>query len=47
MALGGLDNFSPVGQMLREWKANAEIYADSRLARRPIDADGDAVPVPS
>jgi len=50
MAVGGLDNFAPVGQMLREWKATAEIHADPRLARRlrrPIDADGDAVPVPS
>lgn len=50
MAAGGLDNFAPVGQMLREWKATAEIHADLRLARRlrrSIDADGDAVPVPS
>ena len=50
MAVGGLDNFAPVGRMLREWKATAEIHADPRLARRlrlPIDAHGDAVPVPS
>jgi hypothetical protein len=50
MAAGGIDNLAPVGQMLREWKSTAEIHADPRLARRlrrPIDADGDAVPVPS
>ena len=49
MAVDDLDNYSPVGQMLREWKATAEIHADSKLARRlrrSIDADGDAVPVP-
>jgi len=50
MAVGGLDNFAPAGQLLREWKAIAEMHADPRLARRlrcPIDSDGDAVPVPS
>ena len=50
MAVGGLDNYAPVGQMLREWKATAENHAYPRLARRlrrAIDADGDAVPVPS
>lgn len=50
MAVGGLDNFAPVGRMLRKCKTTAEIHADPRLARRlrrPIDADGDAVPVPS
>ena len=50
MAVGGLDNYTPIGQMLREWKSTAEIHADPRLARRlrrSIDADGGAVPVPS
>lgn len=49
MAVAGLDNYSPVGQLLREWKTTAEIHADPKLARRlrrSIDADGDAVPVP-
>jgi len=49
-AVGGVENFAPVGQMLREWKTTAKIHADPQLARRlrrPIDADGDAVPVPS
>jgi hypothetical protein len=49
MAVAGLDNYAPVGQLLREWKATAEIHADPKLARRlrrSIDAGGDAVPVP-
>jgi hypothetical protein len=29
-----LDNYSPVAQLLREWKATAEIHADPKLARR-------------
>ena len=49
MAVAGLENYAPVGQLLREWKATAEIHADPRLARRlrrSIDADGDAVSAP-
>jgi hypothetical protein len=49
MAVAGMDNFAPVGQLLREWKATAEIHADPKLARRlrrSIDADGDAVAIP-
>ncbi len=49
MAVAGMDNYAPVGQLLREWKATAEIHADPKLARRlrrSIDADGDAVSVP-
>jgi hypothetical protein len=49
MAVAGMDNYAPVGQLLREWRATAEIHADPKLARRlrrSIDADGDAVPSP-
>ena len=49
MAVADMDNFAPVGQLLREWKATAEIHADPKLARRlrrSIDADGDAVTIP-
>ena len=49
MAAAGLENYGPVGQLLRQWKATAEIHADPKLARRlrrSIDADGDPVPVP-
>lgn len=45
-----VDNYSPVTQMLREWKATAEIHADPKLARRlrnPIEAVGDAVAAPT
>ena len=50
LAVGMIDNFAPVGQLLREWKATAEIHADPRLARRlrrGIDAEGDAVVPPA
>lgn len=44
---GSVDNFSPVAQLLREWKATAEIHADPKLARRlrkPLVAGGDPIP---
>lgn len=44
-----IDNLTPLGQLLQEWKATAEIYADPSLARRlrdRLDADGDTVPAP-
>jgi hypothetical protein len=44
-----VENYSPVAQLLREWKATAEIHADPALARRlrkAIDADGKQVAVP-
>lgn len=52
MLLGAaaVDNYSPVTQLIREWKATAEIHADSALARRlskPLDASGDIVPAPA
>jgi hypothetical protein len=39
-AAAELDNYSPVGQLVREWRATAEIHADPKLAdrlRRPIE----------
>ena len=50
LAVSTIDNFAPVGQLLREWKATAEIHADPRLARRlrrRVDADGEAVQAPA
>ena len=50
LAVSTIDNFAPVGQLLREWKSTAEIHADPRLARRlrrRVDAGGEAVPAPS
>lgn len=44
-----VDNFWPVAQLLREWKATAEVHADPKLARRlrkPIDAGGGPVAAP-
>jgi hypothetical protein len=45
-----VENYSPVAQLMREWKATAEIHADPALARRlrtPLDADGVQVTVPA
>jgi hypothetical protein len=44
-----VENYSPVAQLLREWRATAEIHADPALARRlrkAINADGKQVAVP-
>lgn len=41
-----LDNYSPVSQFIREWRATAEIHADPKLARRlrrSLQAGGDRV----
>ena len=49
-AAAELSNSAPLTQLVREWRATAEVYADPKLARRlrrPIEADGDAIPVPS
>ena len=49
LAVSTIDNFAPVGRLLREWKATAEIHADPRLARRlrgRLDATGESVPAP-
>jgi len=45
-----VDNYAPVVQLLREWKATAEIHADPRLKRRlrnPVEAAGDLVNAPA
>ena len=45
-----VENYSPVAQLLREWKATAEIHADPKLARRlrkPIEAAGNRVAAPA
>lgn len=50
LAVSTIDNFAPVGQLLREWKATAEIHADPRLARRlrrRIEASGELVEAPA
>lgn len=50
VAVSTIDNYAPVGRLLREWKATAEVHADPRLARRlrrRTDAGGDRIPVPA
>ncbi len=44
-----VENYSPVAQLLREWRATAEIHADPKLAGRlggPIEAAGDRIVAP-
>lgn len=45
-AAAELDNYAPLTQLVREWRATAEIHADPTLARRlrrAVDAKGDRV----
>jgi hypothetical protein len=49
LASAEIDSYTPVSQMLAEWRATAEVHADPKLARRlgrPVDADGDRVAAP-
>lgn len=49
VAAAEVDNFAPLGQLIDEWRATAEIHADPQLARRlrrPISAKGQPVPLP-
>lgn len=49
-AAAELDNVAPVTQLIREWRATAEVHADPKLARRlrgAVDASGDRVSLPT
>ncbi|MGC9960897.1 MAG: DUF6247 family protein [Acidimicrobiales bacterium] len=49
-AAAELDNYGPLSQLVREWRATAEVHADPRLARRlrrPVEAGGDAIAPPA
>jgi hypothetical protein len=46
VAAAELDSYAPLSQLVREWRATAEIHADPKLARRlrrPLEAAGDQV----
>jgi hypothetical protein len=48
-ASGSLDSFAPLTQLLREWRATAEIYADPALfaaLSTPVEGRGGAVARP-
>lgn len=48
-AAADLDAFGELSQLVREWRATAEIHAEPRLARRlkrPLEAAGEQVAVP-
>lgn len=45
-----LDIYAPLGQLVREWRATAEIHADPRLVRRlkrPLQAEGQPIALPA
>lgn len=45
-----IDNYEALSQLIREWRATAEIHSDPKLGRRlrrPIQAGGDVVAPPS
>jgi hypothetical protein len=49
-AAAELDNYAPLSQRVREWRATAEVHADPNLARRlrrRLEASGDRVPAPA
>jgi hypothetical protein len=48
-ATAAVDSYEPLTQLVREWRATAEVHADPKLAkrlRRPLDASGDPVALP-
>jgi len=50
VAAGEVDSFTPLAQVLHEWRATAEIHADPKLARRlrrSVVAKGGSVPRPA
>ena len=49
IAAAELDSYGPLSQLIREWRATAEIHADPSLARslrRATQAEGEPVAVP-
>lgn len=49
-AAADVDNYEPLTQLVREWRATAEVHADPKLARRlhrALDASGDRVAAPA
>ena len=50
LAAATVDVYAPVAQLVREWRATAEIHADPELLRQltgAVQAAGDAVPRPA
>lgn len=49
-AAAAVDNYEPLTQLVREWRATAEVHADPKLARRlrrPLEAGGERVALPA
>ena len=50
VAAAELDNYAPLVQLAREWRATAEVHADPKLARRikrPLQATGERIERPA
>lgn len=50
IAAADLDNYTALTQLIREWRATAEVHSDPKLARRlrrPVEADGERVHEPA
>jgi len=50
VASAELDNYASLSQLIGEWRATAEVHADSKLARRlrhPLQASGEAIAEPA
>lgn len=50
VAVAAIDDFGPLVQLIREWRATAEVHADPQLAhslRQPVTAGGPAVRPPA
>src|SRR5256885_14922289 len=50
VAAAELDNYAPLVQLVREWRATAEVHADPKLARRlkrPLQAAGERIERPA
>jgi len=48
-AAAAVDNYEPLTQLVREWRATAEVHADPKLARRlrrAVEAAGEPVAAP-
>jgi hypothetical protein len=49
-AAAAVDNLTPLAQLIREWRATAEVHADPKLARRlgrALQAAGEPVHLPA
>jgi hypothetical protein len=49
-AAAAIDSYEPLSQLIREWRATAEVHSDPKLARRlrgPLEAAGGRIAAPT